>query len=214
MIRAKNVSFKYEKDVIINDVSFHIHDDENVALWGRNGSGKTTLLKLIAKIKKPDSGVIENSFKKISYLSQNLVSKDSQILSVKEVVSLGLKFKPFSFMKKTDWDAVDKILADLNIYHLKNKRFDDLSGGEREKVRLAECLISKPDLLILDEWSTGIDENSRKEIKEFIHKYQQENKIATIMVSHIFEDFFADSHFFTLNDNGKLEEGNHDTRCC
>ena len=215
MIEAKNVYFAYsEKDKVLNDISFHIYDGENISLWGRNGSGKTTLLKLITRILKPTSGSITNSFKKVAYLTQVGNDESKQILSVKEVISLGIKYKPFSFMTKKDWEMVDILLKDLNLYELKNKKFDELSGGQKEKVRLLECLALKPDLLILDEWSTGIDEQSRKEIKEYILKYQKENGLTTIMVSHITEDFFAESHYFTINEEGKLEDGNHDTRCC
>lgn len=200
VVKVENISFLYDDEEVLSNVCFEINEGDYVAFCGENGSGKTTLLKLLGKIQKPKTGKITNTFKNISYLSQiNMNKKNFFLFSVDEVVSLGLKNKPFAFLTKKDKEKIDEFLELLNIKHLKNKRFDEISGGEQEKARIAKCLISEPDLLLLDEPSSGLDEKTRDEIYSLLDGLHHKKKTTIVLVSHNhdeLEDCNKFVHFF------------------
>ena len=193
-----------EAIITINGLNFHYDDDDRVfsnltlsvpkgafyILSGPNGIGKSTLLKLIAGITKPDSGSINVSAPRVSYLSQLDADKRSSFaLNVREIVSLGIKNRPFSFMKTIDWQKVDDWLAVFKLTDLKYRRLDELSGGQQQKARLAKCLITQPDLLLLDEPDTGIDEASREDIRNILNHLNKEHGMTIIVVSHHIEEY-------------------------
>ena len=193
-----------EAIITVNGLNFHYDDDDRVfsnltlsvpkgafyILSGPNGIGKSTLLKLIAGIVKPDSGSINVSAPRVSYLSQLDADKRSSFaLNVREIVSLGIKNRPFSFMKTIDWQKVDDWLAVFKLTDLKYKRLDELSGGQQQKARLAKCLITQPDLLLLDEPDTGVDEASREDIRNILNHLNKEHGMTIIVVSHHIEEY-------------------------
>ena len=190
--------------ITINNLDFHYDDDDRVfssltlsipkgayyILSGPNGIGKSTLLKLIAGIVKPEKGTVRVSAPRISYLSQLDADKRSSFaLNVREIISLGIKNRPFAFMKKVDWQKVDDWLAVFKLTDLKDRRLDELSGGQQQKARLAKCLIAQPDLLLLDEPDTGIDEASREDIRHILAHLNKEHGMTIIVVSHHIEEY-------------------------
>jgi zinc transport system ATP-binding protein len=202
-IEFKNVNFNYDNDVVFSNLNLEIKEGEFVGLVGNNGTGKSTIIKLIAGIVKAKSGEIFNDFHSVGYLSQvNINKRNSFSANVREIVSLGLKKKPFSFMTKKDYQKVDDILQKMGIYELRNKRLDELSGGQQEKVRFAEVILSNPDLILLDEPTTGIDEVSKQEIKNILKSLLKEKK-TIVMVSHMQEDFPEGCRFIDLDKEEK-----------
>jgi zinc transport system ATP-binding protein len=199
MINFKNVNFKYDNDIVFEDLNLSIKSGEFIGLIGNNGTGKTTIIKLIANIVKPNSGEIVNTFTSIGYLSQiNFNKRNAFSANVREIVSLGLKKKPFQFITKSDYQKVDDILKKMGIYELRNRRMDELSGGQQEKVRFAEVILSNPDLILLDEPTSGIDEESKKEIRHLLKSLNEQGK-TIVMVSHNQEDFPAGVRFIDLD---------------
>ncbi|MCR4562200.1 MAG: metal ABC transporter ATP-binding protein [Bacilli bacterium] len=209
-IVGTNISFSYENTKVIDDVTFEINEGDFVAFCGQNGTGKSTLLKIIAKINKPTSGTIRNDFKKVSYLSQlNMNKKNFFLFSVEEIVSLGIKKAPLSFLNKDNKAKIEAWMKNLNIYDLRKKRFDEISGGEQERTRLAECLISEPDLLLLDEPSSGLDFNTRQEIFDLLEKLHNEKKTTIIVVSHDKDEISKCSRFMHFTNNMGIEVNHH-----
>ena len=204
-IELDNVTFYYDDEKVISNVSLEINEGEFIGIVGDNGAGKSTLLKLIAQIRKPSFGKVENNFTKVSYLSQiNMGKKNSFSADIREIVSLGLKKKPFTFMTKNDWKKVDETLEHFGIKEISKKRLDEVSGGQQEKVRLAECLINEPDLLLLDEPTSGIDIETREEIKEHLSHYQKRTNATIVMISHLKDDFPSQARFIHLNSKGEI----------
>ncbi len=202
MIEFKNVSFSYDNKDILNDVSFKIENNEFIGLIGENGAGKTTLLKLMLNLLKPHQGQIINDFKKKSFLSQlNYSSNNTFPCNVYEILSLGLKYKPFNFIFQKDKEKIEQIAIDFNIQDLLNKQLNELSGGQQQKVRLAKCLISSPDLLILDEPSSGIDNKSNIEFHSKLEQLHKDNNLTIIIVSHIKDDLKSCSKIYEIQDN-------------
>ena len=191
IISADGLDFHYdEDDRVFSGLTFSVNKGSYCILSGPNGIGKSTLLKLIAGIDKPDKGSISVSAPRISYLSQLDADKRSSFaLNVREIVSLGIKNRPFSFMKTIDWQKVDDWLAVFKLTDLKYRRLDELSGGQQQKARLAKCLITQPDLLLLDEPDTGIDESSREDIRNILSHLNKEHGMTIIVVSHHIEEY-------------------------
>lgn len=205
MIKLENVSFSYEKENILENINLEINNGSFVGLIGSNGTGKSTLLKLILNIVKPHQGKVFNDFKKVSFLSQISSTNDYVFpANVFEIVSLGLKNKPFSFLTKKDKEEVKAMLELLGISDLRNRQLQELSGGQQQKVRLAKCLIAKPDLLVLDEPTSGIDKESRINLIEDLHILQEKFNLTILMVSHIKDDFKYANIIYELEDKNLM----------
>ncbi len=205
MIKLENVSFSYEKENILENINLEINNGSFVGLIGSNGTGKSTLLKLILNIVKPHQGKVFNDFKKVSFLSQISSTNDYVFpANVFEIVSLGLKNKPFSFLTKKDKEEVKAMLELLGISDLRNRQLQELSGGQQQKVRLAKCLIAKPELLVLDEPTSGIDKESRINLIEDLHILQEKFNLTILMVSHIKDDFKYTNIIYELEDKNLM----------
>ena len=189
MIELKNVYFSYGKQTVLDNVSLHIANGQFVGLIGRNGAGKTTLLRIVLKLLRPQSGTIVDDFARRSFLSQVTGSGDLVFpATVKEVVSLGLKWKPFSFMGRKDWSKVEAALKLMRVDGLANRSIASLSGGEQQRVRLAKALISEPDILVMDEPTTGMDVGSRQAFLGEVTRLNKEFGKTILLVTHFYED--------------------------
>ena len=190
IVELKSVFAGYNNDVILNDVSFEIYDDDFIGIIGPNGGGKTTLLNVILGLIKPIKGSIEffgdteNKNNKIGYLPQiNQIDKKFPI-SVCDVVLSGLIYSSGFFYKhsKEDIIKVRETLKKLGICDLRNKPIGELSGGQMQKVLLARAIVSSPRLLILDEPNTFVDNKFEGELYEILVQLNKE--MAIIIVSH------------------------------
>ncbi|MEN3015617.1 MAG: metal ABC transporter ATP-binding protein [bacterium] len=185
-----NVHFWYEeKEEILRGVSFEINEGEFISIVGPNGGGKTTLVKLILGLIKPTFGNIylfgkspQKSTKYVGYLPQiSNVRKDIPI-SVHEFVKLSC-YRGLLRKYPKDIDLkVDNILKMLDIYDLRDKVIGELSGGQFQRMLLARAIINDPKLLILDEPTNFIDENTKKNFYEIIMSFKRSKTI--IVVSH------------------------------
>lgn len=185
IFKLNNVSFGYNNDLILENINLEIKTKDYIGLVGLNGSGKSTLLKLLLSINKPTSGSIYKKEKlKIGYVNQTTMTEEGSFpATVFEVVCFGLKKRPFSIITKEEKDKVNKILDLFSLTKFKNKSLSSLSGGQAQKVKIAKVLLSNPDLIILDEPTTGIDEESKIILNEMIN-HINEMKKTIILVSH------------------------------
>lgn len=181
MIDIKNLCFSYtnKPPYILNDISLNLPQGIYLSIVGENGSCKTTLIKLILGLLKPTSGSIEINSNSIGYVPQRLDSFNSQFpITVKEVLSCHKKT-----LKNNSID-IDSILKDVNMLDFKNRLLGMLSGGQQQRVLIARALMGNPDIIILDEPSTGVDENNQKEIYNILRKLNKENKKTIISIEH------------------------------
>lgn len=196
MVEARNVSFNYNNELIVDDVNFNIFKGEFVGIIGPNGSGKTTLLKLILGLLKPKIGCIElfgqdiSDFKdwfKIGYVPQKLAFTDSSFpATVEEVVSMGRfsRIGLFGRLRAHDRVVIKRVLDFFELSSLKNKRVNELSGGQQQKVFIARAMASEPSLLLLDEPTTGVDAVAEKMFYDSLLKLNKKHKVTLVLVSH------------------------------
>lgn len=206
---VKNLSLGYEKEKIINNISFCVNEKDFIIVVGKNGAGKSTLIKGILGLIKPMEGkiIFDSSLnrKLIGYMPQETKVESSFPASVMEIVLSGrinkMGFRPF--YNKEDKEKAIEALKILNVYDIKNKSFCDLSGGQRQKVLLARSLCATDKLLILDEPSNNLDNTSREEFYLLLMKLNKELGISIIMISHDADiDKMLGNKVLRIMDNG------------
>lgn len=206
LVSLENVSFSYDNNTfIIKDLNLNINKGDFIGIVGANGAGKSTLLKLVLGLIECNSGKITRT-KGLSfgYINQTTSQEEGAFpATVYEIVSLGLKKKPFSFITKKDKSEVDKVLEIFGLTDLKNKSINSLSGGQMQKVKIAKVVLSNPNLIIFDEPTTGIDEESVKVLFELINHLHAMKK-TILIVSHNKEDL--------INCNRIIELGNDEIK--
>lgn len=192
-LEAKTLSFGYGNREILRDIEFEIKDSSFIVLLGRNGSGKSTLLKLMAGIIKPRSGKIKiygqdsnsMSFSKRAELIGFLSQSHNTVFpySVEEVVITGrapyIFYSPSNKDKQKALEAIEMV----GIMHLKDKPYNQLSGGERQLVMIARVLAQKPKIILFDEPLTFLDIYNQIQFFELIHQLLS-NNLTIIMVIH------------------------------
>lgn len=187
IIEVKNVNFSYRGLTVLADVSFSVREKEFLAFIGPNGGGKTTLIKLLLGLLKPDSGTIriygttpEKAAHRIGYVPQDVAINKSFPISVLDVVLMGrLRFRGRRRLTKADKEAALKVLSEMEMLGYENRRIDDLSGGQHERVFIARALATDPDILILDEPTASLDNAGRTELYAILKEI---NKTKTILV--------------------------------
>lgn len=181
MITIKNMSFSYVKgNDLLSNINLNIPDGVYLSVLGENGSCKSTLIKLILGLLKPDFGSIEIITKKISYVPQRLDNFNAEFpITVKEVLSSHLKA-----IKLKDSNAVSNVLEKVNMSNFTNNLIGNLSGGQQQRIFIARALLGDPDLIILDEPSTGIDEKSQMEIYPLLQDLNKNHGKTIISVEH------------------------------
>ena len=188
-IECKDVSVKYENQVVLEDISFSIEQGDYLCIVGENGSGKSTLVKTILGLENSKlcqivfgEGLNKNE---IGYLPQQTQAQKDFPASVYEVVLSGCLnskgFSPFYSMK--DKKLANEMIKSLGIENIKRKSFRELSGGQQQRVLLARALCATKKIIILDEPITGLDPTVTREMYSLIKEINKKG-ITIIMVSH------------------------------
>lgn len=191
MIEIKNLYFSYSgvSPYILRDINLNIKDGEYISILGENGAGKSTLVKLILKLLKPTSGEININSQKIGYVPQRKDLSNSNFpITAYEMLNCYRKI-----LKIKNSNAIDSVLDKVKMKNFKNSLIGNLSGGQCQKIFIARALIGNPDLLILDEPSTGIDINSQNEIYELISGLNKHNNVTVISIEHNLKAAIANS---------------------
>lgn len=190
-VKLEDVSFAYEDQSILENVSFSLKDGEFMGVFGPNGGGKTTLLKLIMGFLKPSSGKIEilgTSPKEaqvhLAYVPQSLRYDRQFPVTCAEVVLSGRLFNlPWhGRYSLEDEEAALKVMKKLNLNHLKNHAFGELSGGQAQRTLIARALVSNPKILLLDEPTASVDAEAEAEIYKILEDLK--GTMTIIMVTH------------------------------
>ena len=191
VVEVKEVSFSYNSHPVLKDVTFDIERGDFLAIIGPNGGGKTTLVKLILGLLRPDCGVIHvlgetpgKASHHIGYVPQSSHTNPGFPISVLDVTlmgRLGISSRRWGYTPK-DREAAKEALQQVGMWNHRNRRIDELSGGERQRVFIARALSSKPEILFLDEPTTGVDAKGQSDIFHFLHELNRNATIA--VVSH------------------------------
>ncbi|MDR2477746.1 MAG: metal ABC transporter ATP-binding protein [Treponema sp.] len=192
-VRFDAVSFAYGMEKVLESASFHIHRGEFVVLAGPNGSGKTTVLKLLLGLEQPAAGKIElfgaepkNSSRtagrnRIGYVPQQPPADQSFPITVRDVVRMGL-LHPSRRYSASGMAAVDAALEQTGIAFLAARSWRALSGGQRRRVLGARALAACPEILVLDEPTANMDEESETLLFDTLGRLK--GKTTILVVTH------------------------------
>ena len=210
MIEIDNVSFSYDDNEILNQVSFKIKKGSFVGIVGENGSGKTTLLKLILGLEKPFRGSITVSKEDIvAYVRQTSTGEEGNFpASVEEAVTLGTLQGKAVFLPKESHALVAKAMKETGLDGYQKRIFGELSGGFKQRVKIAMALVQNPSILILDEPMSGLDEKARLGLLGLIDSLRKRD-IGILMVTHRRDDLRNADEIYRLSD-GELKKELHD----
>ncbi|MEQ9619936.1 MAG: ATP-binding cassette domain-containing protein [Deltaproteobacteria bacterium] len=194
LVKVRNLNFKYPDGtaLLFDGEEFTVRKGERVVMLGPNGSGKSTLLSLLLGLLKASGGEIEvlgidpsKDYEKIrERVGALLQNVDLQIIAPRVWDDVSFSPRNYGYRKEETEMLVGDILKKLDIEHLKDKVPHYLSGGEKTKVGIAGALVTKPELLILDEPFEHIDPTCRSELIKLLNTVNSENGTAIILSTH------------------------------
>lgn len=190
------ISLHFGNELILDNVTFQVRRGDFLALIGPNGSGKSTLIRLVLGLLSPDSGRIRvlgqdladfHDWQRIGYVPQKITDLDPLFpASVREVVAMGLlsdKKWP-RFLNSHDETTIDEALDLMEMRRYKDRRVWALSGGQQQRVFIARALASRPEILVLDEPTAGVDGATQERFYDMLERVNRENGVTMILVTH------------------------------
>ncbi len=196
VIGSENLSFRYNGNEVLSDVSLDIEKGDYVGIVGPNGSGKTTFIRLVLGLLKPTKGKVavfgENpvgfqAWHRVGYLQQKANSFNPHFpATVSEIVGLGLlaKQKFPRKVSKADQEVINEVLLLMDIADIRNTLIGELSGGQQQRVLIARAMVSGPELLILDEPTTALDPEGREKFFSTLKNLNEKRGLTIVMVTH------------------------------
>jgi len=211
ILRTTNLLKKYKDKEVITDVNMSIKKGEIYGFLGPNGAGKTTIMKMMLNLIKPNSGEIEifgeklnnhksyETLKRIGSIIEYPVFYDK--LTGRENLELHCEY-----MGYYDKNAIDEAIRIVNLTKIDNKAVKDFSLGMKQRLGIARAIITKPELLILDEPINGLDPIGIKEIRDILKMLNKEYDITILISSHILGEVEQIADTIGIINNGKLIE--------
>lgn len=190
-VQIENVSFRYDKPLVLDNVSLNIRQGEFVGIVGPNGGGKSTLLKLLLGFLSPNKGKIKILGKppvkgrsEIGYVAQYAKFEKDFPITVMDTVLMGRASGKSFFWGygKEDMELAEQALRRTEIEDLKHRILNTLSGGQLQRVLIARALVGDPRILILDEPTSNVDSRMEEDIFDLLKKLNEKSTI--IVVSH------------------------------
>jgi ABC-2 type transport system ATP-binding protein len=211
VIEVENVWKSFKTVQAVKGISLKIRKGEFVALLGPNGAGKTTLVEMIEGIQKPDKG-------EISILGKKWKGNENEIHKV-----IGISLQETRFIDKLNvtetlllfasffdlgMDRVDEVIDLIGLEEKRKSYVVNLSGGQRQRLALGIALLNKPAILLLDEPTTGLDPNARREIWEILFGLKNKSETSMILTTHYMEEAENLCDYIIIMHNGViLKEG-------
>ncbi|MFA6160920.1 MAG: metal ABC transporter ATP-binding protein [Patescibacteria group bacterium] len=180
-VSVKNLKIRYGSHVVLNGLNFEIEKGNIAAVIGPNGSGKTTLFKALLGLIPYEGEIkifqksIKNALKRIAYVPQHFDFDRTLPITVDEFLSFASNGKSIN---------AKEICREVSVDILAEKLIGDLSGGQLQRVLIAQALIKDPDLLFLDEPSAGIDIEGSKAFYDLIKHINKEHDVTILLISH------------------------------
>lgn len=176
LVALDGLSVAYGSNVVLRDVSLSVNPGEIVTIVGPNGSGKTTLFRAIIGSKNAASGTVtRRNDLRIGYVPQKLNFGSTLPITVARFLRI---------QKNVSRSLSTQAMQNAGIAHLADKQVSDLSGGQFQRVMLANALLRKPNLLLLDEATQGLDQPGSADFYRQIQRVREETGCAIVMISH------------------------------
>ena len=196
LMTAENISFSYETSPVLKKLSVTIQKQDFLGLIGPNGSGKSTLLKIMGGILKADSGSIQfkqsplpKINKKQFAQSVSWVSQDHPMVfpfKVSEIVMMGRHpyHSALSFESEEDFDITRRAMETTMTSQFSERYFNEISGGEKQRVMIASALAQNPEMMLLDEPTTALDLKYQIQILNILQNLNSSHNMTLVMAMH------------------------------
>jgi ABC-2 type transport system ATP-binding protein len=205
VVKVKSLRKTYGKTIAVENMSFEVYEGEIFGMVGPNGAGKTTTIECIEGLRQPDEGDIEvlgldpkkdehDLRERIGVQLQTSALQDR--IKVWEALDLYASFYP----KSTDWET---LLKRLGLADKRNDYFDKLSGGQKQRVFVALALVNDPEVVFLDELTTGLDPRARHSIWDLVRDIQKSGK-TVILTTHFMEEAERLCDRVAIVDHGRI----------
>jgi zinc transport system ATP-binding protein len=194
-LRLEHVSFAYGHGApVLRDVDLTVDRGEFVAIAGPNGGGKTTLLRLILGLEQPTTGRVRVALQRRGYLPQRAQTAIDAPLTVRELVGAGrvARSRLLGPLGRGDREAVREAIERVGLSAQADRRLTTLSGGQQQRAFIAKALAGDPELLALDEPTTGVDVEAQEAVAVLLQRLGEELGMTILYVSH---EFGAVEHF-------------------
>ncbi|MDO4667130.1 MAG: ABC transporter ATP-binding protein [Streptococcus sp.] len=197
MLETKKLTKTYGNTVAVNGLDIHIKRGSFTAILGPNGAGKSTTIQMLIGLLQPTSGSINYAEKtKLGVVFQNSVLDG--MLTVKE--NLEIRAKQYKHIEK---NKIDQLIKELGLTNFVQQKYHTLSGGQKRRVDIARALLNSPDILFLDEPTTGLDIQTRNVIWDLLIQLQKEKKMTVVLTTHYLNEADNADMIYVV-DHGKV----------
>lgn len=205
LLRADHLSKAFGKKSVVTDISLQITSGSFIGLLGPNGAGKSTIISMLIGTSIPDSGQIQldgNRPDSPTYHRRIGVVFQESVLDGQLTIRQNLLLRA-SMYHDLSASRVNDVLAQFQLLELADQKYKTLSGGQRRRVDIARAILHKPDLLFLDEPSTGLDIQTRQTIWRILAKLRRDQHLTVILTTHYLEEA-ENADFVYVIDHGRI----------
>ena len=211
MLSVENLVKEFQNTTAVDNISFKVEPGKIFGLLGPNGAGKTTTLRTVLNIIKPTSGKVLFNDQPITAEFLNSIGylpEERGLYRKSKVIDVILYFAELKNMSRTEAvKQADNWLKRLDIFHYRNKKIDELSKGNQQKIQFIMSVIHNPQLLIFDEPFTGFDPINQQEIRELIFSFLSEGKIIILSTHQMETAEKLCTDIFLLNNGKEVTSG-------
>lgn len=202
ILAVKNLYKSYGKVEAVKGISFEIEEGKCFGLLGPNGAGKSTTLEIIEGVRKPSSGEILFKGEKMTKELKSKLGVQFQTTALQDHMTVKEAILTFSAFYENTM-SMDELVELCQLQDILNKNHKKLSGGQRQRLLLALAILNEPEIVLLDEPTTGLDPQSRKLFWNLINKIKSQNK-TIILTTHYMEEAYQLCDELIIVDHGKI----------
>ena len=201
ILQAKNISKRYGNHLAVDHIHLQFEKGTFNAILGPNGAGKSTTISMLIGLKQPTQGeIIYEPGTKIGVVFQTSVL--DEMLTVRE--NLTIRAKQYKGLKP---DRVSDLIGRLGLSAFQKQKYGTLSGGQKRRVDIARALLHSPDLLFLDEPTTGLDIQTRKSIWDLLYQLQKEEGMTVVLTTHYLDEADEADQIYIVDHGEVIAQG-------
>lgn len=204
LVQVKNLTKVYGDKVAVNGLNLEIESGSFTAILGPNGAGKSTTIQMLIGLLQPTSGqIIYAEQTKLGVVFQNSVL-DANLTVVE---NLQIRAKQY---KQVETGKIEQLIEQLGLTSFAKQRYGTLSGGQKRRVDIARALLNSPDLLFLDEPTTGLDIQTRESIWKLLKALQQKEKMTVVLTTHYLNEADDADKIYIVDHGQVIAQGSAD----